>query len=73
MWDARPGHRLSNFIISNINDYGWEDLVETEMNAFHVTYLKQFDSGLQFRRNVLRRSTNYVVGVDSRRQQQFDF
>ena len=73
MWDARPGRRLGAFLSEHLDAANWAEITAAESHAFHVCYLKQFGTSLDFRRKVLARTSNFTTGVDSRRQQSFDF
>lgn len=73
MWDAKPGRKLNIFLSHYLDSADWNAVVLAEKNAFHIRYLHQFHTGLEFRRKVLARSHDYVAGVDSRRQRSFGF
>lgn len=73
MWDAKPGRKLSAFLGEHLDAADWKEIVAAETHAFHVSYLDQFGTALEFRRKVLARTSNYVTGIDNRRQQSFDF
>ena len=73
MWDARPGPRLRRFLDANLHTVTWKRIVEAERGAFHVRYLDQFHSSMDFKLRGLAKRNHGRIGIDDRRQTKFDF
>jgi hypothetical protein len=68
MFDGKPGRNLRRFISKELVFHNWRSIVEAERNAFHVQYLDQYNSRLDFYRRFLTNRNRSVPGVDDRRQ-----
>lgn len=69
MWDARPSARLRHFVEERMQDFSWSEIVLAEANAFHVRYLDEFGTAIQYQEAVLRKATFQKLGSDVGRQQ----
>jgi hypothetical protein len=73
MWDARPARALRSFIEKTWKNYSWAEICDAESRAFTTQYLTAFSTAEHFSTSVLDRKSNWVPGLDDRRQSEFDF
>lgn len=70
LWDARPNATLLHFLEENLKCFDWGDIVTAEKNAFHGSFLDEFESGDEFMERVVRRSSYRKLGADLSRELQ---